>query len=109
MMGSREIDTLIRLLSVCAGNICRSPMADAVFQHMVREAGLTDHFRIDSAGTGSWHVGETAHSGTLTVLRKNNIPYNGRARQIDYADLDNFDYILAMDRENLSNILRMVN
>lgn len=100
---------MIRVLFVCAGNICRSPMADAVFQHMVREAGLTDHFRIDSAGTGSWHVGEPAHSGTLTVLRKNNIPYNGRARQIDYADLDNFDYILAMDRENLSNILRMVN
>jgi protein-tyrosine phosphatase len=100
---------VIRVLFVCAGNICRSPMADAVFQHIVGQAGLADQFKIDSAGTGSWHAGERAHSGTLTVLRKNNIPYDGRARQFDYADLNNFDYILAMDRENLSNILRLVN
>lgn len=84
-------------------------MADAVFRQMVLDAGLADHFRIDSAGTGAWHVGEQAHSGTLNVLRKHNIPYDGRSRQFDYADLNEFDYILAMDRENLSHILRMVN
>lgn len=100
---------MIQVLFVCAGNICRSPMAEAVFQHLVNQAGLADQLRIDSAGTGAWHVGERAHSGTLNMLRKHNIPYDGRARQIDYSDLDNFDYILAMDRENLSNILRLVN
>jgi protein-tyrosine phosphatase len=84
-------------------------MADAVFQQMVREAGLADQFTIDSAGTGSWYIGEHAHPGTLDVLRKHNIPYDGRARQFDYADLNDFDYILAMDRENLSHILRLVN
>ncbi len=100
---------MIRVLFVCAGNICRSPMADAVFQHLVREAGLAHQFKIDSAGTGSWNVGEKSHSGTLSILRKHNIPYDGRARQLDYDDLNNFDYILAMDRENLSHILRLVN
>ncbi|MCA9870327.1 MAG: low molecular weight phosphotyrosine protein phosphatase, partial [Anaerolineae bacterium] len=61
---------MIRVLFVCLGNICRSPMAEAVFQEYVDEAGLTDAFEVDSAGTGSWHVGEPAHRGTLTVLRR---------------------------------------
>ncbi|MDZ4763672.1 MAG: low molecular weight protein-tyrosine-phosphatase [Chloroflexota bacterium] len=96
----------INVLFVCAGNICRSPMTEGVFQHMVEEAGLADVIKTDSAGTGSWHVGETAHSGTLDVLKRNGIAYRGRARQLTRDDLDKFDYVLAMDHENLSYILR---
>src|SRR5689334_2678843 len=83
---------VIRVLFVCMGNICRSPMAEAVFQHMVNEAGLSSKFSLDSAGTGGWHAGETAHRGTLNVLKDHNIPYDGRARQFIRADLDKFDY-----------------
>ena len=97
---------MIKVLFVCMGNICRSPMAEAVFQNMVNQAGLSDEFVIDSAGTGGWHVGERAHPGTLAVLERHGIPYDGRARQIERSDLDEFDYVLAMDRENLSYILR---
>jgi len=92
---------------VCMGNICRSPMAEAVLMHMVNEAGLSAHFQIDSAGTGDWHTGEMAHQGTRTVLKKHNIPYDGRARQLVPQDWENFDYILAMDESNLSRIMQL--
>lgn len=95
---------MIRVLMVCLGNICRSPMAEGVFAHLVKEAGLSDKISVDSAGTGSWHVGETADSRTLAVLKKHKIPYDGRARQLQRADLDNFDYVLAMDADNLAEI-----
>ena len=88
------------------GNICRSPMAEAVFQHMVDQAGLSDRIDVDSAGTSRWHVGEPPHPGTQDILAKYHIPYDGRARQIVRSDLNDFDYVLAMDRENLSFILR---
>ena len=100
---------MISVLFVCAGNICRSPMADAVFQQRVREAGLDSQIRVDSAGTGSWNVGDPPHPETRALLRENDIPYEGVARQIRYADLERFDYVLAMDRENLSDILRLLN
>lgn len=99
---------MIKVLFVCLGNICRSPMADAVFAQMVKEAGLSDQIMVDSAGTGSWHVGETAHRGTLNILRKNNIPYNGRARQLTRRDLSDFDYVLTMDRSNYENVNKYV-
>ena len=82
-------------------------MADGVFQHLVKEAGLEDDILVDSAGTGSWHIGERAHPGTRRVLEKNGIHYEGRARQISRADLDSFDYVLAMDDSNLSTIQHM--
>jgi protein-tyrosine phosphatase len=88
------------------GNICRSPMAEAVFQQLVNQAALSDKIAVDSAGTGGWHAGEPAHRGTLNVLKQNHIPYNGRARQFTKSDLDVFDYVLAMDNENLSHIQR---
>lgn len=100
---------VIKLLFVCMGNICRSPMAEAVFQDMVNKAGLSDQFSVDSAGTGGWHEGESAHRGTLEILKKNKIPYDGRARQIKPSDFNIFDYILVMDRENLSGVMRFMN
>lgn len=95
---------MIRVLFVCLGNICRSPMAEAVFQHLVNEAGLSDQIVVDSAGTGGWHIGERAHSGTLRELARHNIPYEGRARQLAHADFENFDYILTMDYDNLETV-----
>ncbi len=95
---------MINVLFVCLGNICRSPMAEAVFRDSVQKAGLADRFQIDSAGTGSWHVGEAAHAGTLRVLEKHGIVHKGRARQFKRSDFDKFDYILAMDSANLSSL-----
>ena len=96
--------TMINVLFVCMGNICRSPMADGVFQHMVNQAGLSDRIKVDSAGTIGYHTGEKAHRGTRAVLKKHGIPYNGRARMFHTGDLDKFDYILTMDHANLLDV-----
>ena len=92
---------MIRVLFVCMGNICRSPMAEAVFIELVKEAGLSQHFKIDSAGTIDWHQGERAHRGTLDLLKRKKIAYDGRSRPLTQRDLDDFDYIVVMDKENL--------
>jgi protein-tyrosine phosphatase len=99
---------MIKVLFVCLGNICRSPMAEAVFQKLVNDAGLGGKFKIDSAGTSGWHNGERAHAGTLEVLRRNGITYNGRSRQFTHADLETFDYIVVMDRANLVDVHRIL-
>lgn len=97
----------INVLFVCLGNICRSPMAEAVFQQLVNEAGLTDQFHIDSAGTGSWHVGEKAHRGTRQILAEHGILYNGRARQVTRQDMaDPNTYIITMDQSNGNDLRR---
>jgi protein-tyrosine phosphatase len=86
----------INILFVCLGNICRSPMAEAIFSQMVNEVGLSDKIRVDSAGTGSWHVGEPARHG---------YSYNGRARQVNAADMSDPDgMIIAMSAENLRDL-----
>ena len=98
---------MINVLFVCLGNICRSPMAEAVFQKMVDEAGLSDRIQVDSAGTGAWHIGEPAHRGTRRILAKHGIRYRGKARQVTTADLDHPNsYILAMDDNNLAHLAR---
>jgi protein-tyrosine phosphatase len=96
---------MIRVLFVCLGNICRSPMAEAIFRHKVKLAGLAKEIEVDSAGTGSWHVGDVPHRGTRRVLDDFKISHEGMtARQIEKADLDSFDYILTMDNLNLSDV-----
>jgi protein-tyrosine phosphatase len=81
-------------------------MAEAIFQKLVDDAGLGDQIYVDSAGTGSWHVGEKAHNGTRHVLQQHGIPYNGRARQVNAIDMDPQNYIIAMDQSNLSDLKR---
>lgn len=99
---------MIHVLFVCLGNICRSPMAEAVFRDLVKREGLEDKIIIDSAGTGDWHVGNPPHQGTRKILSKNQISFEGMvARQILKEDLSKFDYIIAMDRKNEMDIIRL--
>lgn len=98
---------MVRVLFLCLGNICRSPMAESVFLHLVREAGLEPQIEVDSAGTGDWHIGQRPHQGTLQILKVNGIPEGSRARQVRLADLDAFDIIVAMDESNLANLKRV--
>lgn len=99
---------MVNVLFVCLGNICRSPMAEAVFRHLVLESGLADKIKIDSAGTASYHAGESAHRGTLQILQKHGIVHKGRSRQLTHDDFYEYDYILAMDRSNLRNIRALI-
>ena len=83
-------------------------MAEAVFQKLVDDAGLTDQILVDSAGTGSWHVGETAHRGALEGLRAHGIAYNGRARQFHLTDLTPDTYLIALDASNVQDLQRII-
>ncbi|CEA04067.1 Low molecular weight protein-tyrosine-phosphatase YfkJ [Metalysinibacillus saudimassiliensis] len=97
---------MTKVLFVCLGNICRSPMAEAVFRHQVKEAGLDSQIEIDSAGTGDWHVGERPHKGTLAKMEEHGISTEGMyARQITPRDGKHYDYIVAMDDSNMNNML----
>jgi protein-tyrosine phosphatase len=95
---------LTSVLFVCLGNICRSPLAEGVFQHLVEEEDVARRYRIDSAGTGAWHVGEPADPRAREVASRNGIRLSGRARQVQEDDFHEFDLILAMDRANLRNL-----
>jgi protein-tyrosine phosphatase len=94
----------VRLSFVCLGNICRSPTAEAVMRHLVKQAGLQDRILIDSAGTGDWHVGEPRDRRSAEVGRRRGIPLSGRARQFVPTDFARFEFVLAMDRQNLVNL-----
>lgn len=96
---------MIKVLFVCLGNICRSPMAEAVFREIVKREGFEEKIHIDSAGTGNWHVGQPPHEGTARILKENNISVDGlRARQIQTKDMEEFEYIIAMDSDNKRDI-----
>jgi protein-tyrosine phosphatase len=86
------------------GNICRSPTAEGVMRKLVREAGLEDEIVIDSAGTGSWHVGDPPDRRATEAASRRGIVLDGAARQLRPSDFDDFDLLLAMDRENLRGI-----
>jgi len=85
---------------VCLGNICRSPTAEGVFLSLVEERGLAQVIRVDSAGTGGWHVGEVADKRARATARQRGIELPSRARQFIEDDFVVFDYVLAMDSAN---------
>lgn len=100
---------MVRVLFVCLGNICRSPMAEAVFRDYVAREGLNDKIEVDSAGTGNWHVGNPPHEGTSTLLKEKGISTEGmKARQIVQEDGEKFDYIIAMDSQNLKDLRKVI-
>ena len=95
------------VLFVCLGNICRSPLAEGIFHHLVDEAGLSERFDVDSAGTGSWHLGELPDARASMVASQHGVELTTRARQLTPEDMQRFDVVIAMDHENLRNIERM--
>ncbi|RKP07266.1 protein-tyrosine phosphatase [Thamnocephalis sphaerospora] len=97
----------IGVLFVCLGNICRSPMAEAVFAHIVKERGLAERFHIDSAGTASYHVGGLPDERSVACCNRHGVPVKHRARQVVAEDFNNFDYVLCMDKQNLRNLERI--
>lgn len=93
-----------KIVFVCLGNICRSPTAEGIFQHLVNERGLQSYFYIDSAGTSAYHIGEPANSKSRQTAKERGIELKSRARRFESEDLGEFDMIVAMDHENLENI-----
>jgi protein-tyrosine phosphatase len=94
----------VRLLFVCLGNICRSPTAEGVMRGLVRDAGLEDEIEIDSAGTGGWHVGAPPDARATEAAARRGLLLEGGARKFGPADFEDFDLILAMDRDNLRDM-----
>lgn len=92
---------------VCLGNICRSPTAEGIFIDMIQRAGLTDQIAIDSAGTGSWHIGANADPRSIEAASRHNIELGSKARQFVASDLKRFDLIIAMDHQNLRDLRAM--
>jgi protein-tyrosine phosphatase len=100
--------TRSRVLFVCLGNICRSPTAEAVMLHKVAEAGLSELIEVDSAGTGNWHIGEAPDERARQCGARHGYDLEPlRARQVEPADFEDFDLILAMDEANLRDLRRL--
>ncbi len=97
----------MKLLFVCLGNICRSPAAENIMNHLASQAGIESQIECDSAGTGNYHAGSSPDRRMQAAAVKRNIPMIGNARQFTKADFTNFDLILAMDLENYQNILAL--
>ncbi len=96
---------MVKVLFVCMGNICRSPTAEGLFRQAVAEAGLLEHIEIDSAGTHAYHVGEPPdRRAQASALNRGVDLSRQRARKINVEDFEIYDYILAMDEENLANL-----
>ncbi|MDZ4851226.1 MAG: low molecular weight protein-tyrosine-phosphatase [Pirellulaceae bacterium] len=103
-MGASETAKTIKVLAVCLGNICRSPAAEGVLRTVIEQKGLTDRIVVDSAGTASYHVGRPADSRMRAAANERGYPLDSMARALSPRDLRDFDFIIAMDRDNLRAI-----
>ncbi|MBF4518138.1 low molecular weight phosphotyrosine protein phosphatase [Flavobacterium sp. ANB] len=94
----------IKILMVCLGNICRSPLAEGILASKLPK----DHFIVDSAGTGSWHVGHSPDKRSIAVAQKNGLSIDGqKGRQFQTSDFDEFDYIYVMDNSNYRDVIHL--
>ena len=101
---------MIKILFVCHGNICRSTMAEFVMKELVHQAGREQEIIIDSKACRTDEIGRDTYPGTKAVLRAHNIPFSKRkARQIQRADYEEYDHIIAMDDENMRDLMRLTN
>ena len=98
---------MTKVLFVCLGNICRSPTAEGVFLHLLKQQNITDRFTVDSAGTSGWHVGESADPRSRNTAKQFGFDLLSRSRKITVSDFDRFDYIIAMDRSNHRDIIAL--
>ena len=99
----------VNILFVCLGNICRSPMAEAVFRHLINKESLQDIIKVDSAATSHWHIGDPPHKGTIAKLKEYKISTENMAgRQLQRKDFEEFDYIIGMDASNVKYIREML-
>ncbi len=96
-----------KLLFVCLGNICRSPSAENIMNHLIEQAGLSESIVCDSAGTGGYHIGSPPDRRMAAAAQRRGIMLKGEARQFQTSDFENFDLILAMDQENYKDILSL--
>ncbi|MCH7932671.1 MAG: low molecular weight phosphotyrosine protein phosphatase [Gemmatimonadetes bacterium] len=94
----------VSVLYVCLGNICRSPLGEGVLAHRLEEEDLSSRVRVDSAGTGAWHLGEPPDPRSTEVALRHGIALRGLARRVSVEDFHEFDYIFAMDRANLQDL-----
>ena len=100
---------MMKILFVCLGNICRSPLAEAIFLHKIKEKGLENDFEASSCGTADYHIGDPPDPRTIRNAAKNGIEIHHLCRQLTNSDLDNFDLIAAMDKSNYFSILNLTN
>ena len=109
LTGSRNTDRQgVSVLFVCLGNICRSPTAEGVFRQLVKEAGLAERIRTDSAGTGDYHIGERPDPRACWAASRRGYDLSPlRARQVSAQDFHDFDYVLAMDEQNARALQRI--
>ncbi len=98
---------MIRVCFVCLGNICRSPTAEGVLRHLVEAAGLGDRIAVESAGTCAYHVGDPPDPRARAAARARGIVVDGRARQFERADFARLDHVIAMDTDNLRDLVAM--
>jgi protein-tyrosine phosphatase len=97
----------MKVLFVCLGNICRSPLAEAIFTEKVRQLKLTHLFQSDSCGSSNYNIGDDPDPRTIRSASKNKMPISHRARQLSKIDLESFDLILTMDNNNYQNVLHI--